>query len=459
MLNDAEATRVVEEQLARLPVTMRNAVYLMVGNAQMDRGIAAMWGRSESFDDPLQAVLAGIAVHPPAREKFEDAMSKVFRERTVEPDDYYPEVVIGGGINAAIYAMTRYKLGYPAPLIINYGRWGGQFAKPVGNAFYLNSRNRPGSRLDLPGRPGPLNLIPNGVLQPSDISGSEYQTNDDLSFLIRLNLIMSEAVFMQTYVDDVEQVSVNRYRLYSGDTYLCQTSRIVYATGLGRPKDSSSFFDNVQTIDEFLRDMTAEFPLEGIKRAAVVGAKDSGNIAVEALLGQGPQSMGNVASLDFVERIDWYGQEATTACEYRQKTRSRYEGISRYMPRGNGEYTRVFPKPRARDFIALSSAYDLTVLATGFREQVVRGIANQYGPLTPVYDTPFSNRIIAARVGKKAIYVIGPASDIQPSRKELQDAPALQRIGENSAAIFRYAQRTADFAALESQAEYADFAA
>lgn len=442
MLTDAEATRVVE-QVARLPFELRR----MASDPLCDKGIAAMWSRRDEFDDHLTAVLAGMAIYQPARALLEEGMNREFSKR-VGGYDYYDEVVIGSGVHAATYAMSRARLGYPTPLIISDSEWGGTFAYPKGAAFYLNSRNRPGDTIALPGSRGPLNLLPGGVIQPSDIGGQEYQTNDDLAFVVRMNLIMSGAEFMHGRVGRIVKSGTTGYVILDDyDDAICEANRVIIATGLGRPKYPGGRVDNTINIMQFLARMTQDFPLRGIRRAAVIGAKDSGNIAVEALLGQGPGN-NSVGSLDYVERIDWFGQNCTNALDYRDCCRSRYDGISRYMPRDTGEYYRVNPVPGKTPIPQVQSGeYDLIVVANGFENNSVRNLCSEFGAVFGVYN---GNVQVASRVGLEEIYAIGPASNIPVSAVEKRACPVLSTISENSAAIFRYAQRVADFAFLSN---------
>ena len=54
--------------------------------------------------------------------------------------------------------------------------------------FYLNSRNRPGNG-GLAGDQGAsLNYLPGAPIQAANVSMTEFQTNTDMAFVIRLAL-------------------------------------------------------------------------------------------------------------------------------------------------------------------------------------------------------------------------------------------------------------------------------
>lgn len=414
----------------------------------MNDGVLAMMDRETEFHSSLAAKLTGVFLNSAGRAHYEKALDEMWAITSMTTSSIpreVPEIVVGGGLHAAIYCAVRVHEGHPKPLVIEAKeRVGGTFAVSHDASFFLNSRNRPGN-LGIPGRDEALNVLPGAPVQPADLSGAEYQPNSTLAFSIRSTLAMYARVLVGHEVTAADSTSVTL-----GTGKKIKTTRVIYATGLGSPNSPEGGIDGKYAMDymQFLSHMDNMFPFKGVKRVAVVGAKDAGRTVIEALIGQGPPSRLSVASLDFVESIDWYGvsESCVTKKGWRENNRSRYQGIGRVLPTSTDEYGnpsedgRVNPIIRKADVAGIGfdgayidgARYDLVVWATGFTPQL--DVSDWY-----VYK---AGRREVARMAESSVFVIGPASQI----KDTKEANVPDTVPENAAAVFRYADRTAALA-------------
>jgi hypothetical protein len=202
----------------------------------------------------------------------------------------------------------------------------------------------------------------------------------------------------------------------------------------------------------FMRRMDEPFPFKDIRRVAVIGAGDSGRTVIEALTGQGPSSGMSVASLDWVERIDWYGLDQ----QYVRKTweecnRSRYRGIGRALPQdAQDALARVRPiVPRATSInegfncvYVNEVPYDLAINCTGFLTNVV---GNDSGSTPDLYTV--NGRAVGNWLPNRDVFAVGPAASLAFTPDETTYLAEALKIKENSTSIFRYAGRTAALAA------------
>jgi hypothetical protein len=201
-----------------------------------------------------------------------------------------------------------------------------------------------------------------------------------------------------------------------------------------------------------------DFPLEEFgDRVAVIGAGDSGSCVVEYLLGQGPPSGLDVASTAFPKRIDWYGQECLFKEDYDRYARSRYAGIGRYMPRLDepNYYARVFPT-RARALSIergnvvfyrdgakqprRSGPYDSIIVCSGFNETdalLTPGVTER-----PIETVEVDGLPVAKRYSATQVYRVGPAADLPVTNIEKEENKVLEKVPQNSVALFRYNRRT-----------------
>lgn len=421
----------------RPPERIRTALSEISENPAMNDGIKMMAERAAEFESPMAAKLTGVYMNPKALEQFDAAMDIYFKETKIP--SRVSEIVVGGGLHAAIYCAIRVQEGHPKPLVIEEKeRVGGSFAVSRTPTFYLNSRNRPG-RGGIPGREESLNYIPGAIVQPADLSGEEYQTNSALAYTIRTALAMYARVLTGQKVMEIEANSV---KLENGKTI--KAARVINATGLGA-SNKPEMADGKHMVDamEFFAMLDKPFALQGLKKVAVIGAGDSGKTVIEALIGQGPTSRFSSVALDYIEKIDWYGvpQECWGKNEWKSRNRSRYQGIAREIGR------RVTNKPIRLDGPARldvkvgvasnfavgfdgayvdGKRYDLVVWAGGFNSLNI-GNAQPY-------------LVMGRNVARtdSGIFIVGPAAQL-PEEADLATA----NVPENTVAVFRYADRTA----------------
>lgn len=427
----------------RPPDRVRTVLSEISADPIMNDGILAMMDRETEFHTALSAKLTGVFLNPAGRAHYEKALDEMWADTPIPRE--VPEIVVGGGLHAAIYCAVRVHEGHPKPLVIEAKeRVGGTFAVSHDASFFLNSRNRPGN-LGIPGRDEALNVLPGAPVQPADLSGAEYQPNSALAFSIRSTLAMYARVLVGHEVKAADSTGVTL-----GTGKKIKTTRVIYATGLGSPNAPEGGIDGKYSMDymQFLSHMDNTFPFKDIKRVAVVGAKDSGRTVIEALVGQGPSSRLSVASLDFVESIDWYGVAGSclTKQGWRENNRSRYQGIGRVLPSEVDEYGnpkedgRVNPINRKADVAGIGfdgayidgARYDLVIWATGFTPQLDVSDWSVYK----------AGRREVARMAESSVFAIGPASQI----KDTREANVPDTVPENAAAVFRYADRTAALA-------------
>jgi len=426
------------------PKRVRDVIREITGDLTMNGGVEAMMGRVKEFENPLAAKLAGIATHPLARARFDAELDQMWANTPVPSE--VPEVVIGGGLHAAIYCAARVAQGCPKPLVIEEGeRAGGIFAVSTMPSFFLNSRNRPGE-LGVPGRDEALNFIPFAPVQPADLGGDEYQTNTEMAFAIRATLAMNARV-----VTGRKVLRAQNRRVILTDQTVIDCERAIYATGIGEalvPPGENCDGERLLSYTQFLASLDKPFPLEGMRSVAVVGAGDSGRTVIEALIGQGPPRTDTVASLDWVERIDWFGvdPESHDREGWERCNRSRYKGIGRAMPRpARPEQADGRIRPIARRARFVSTSYN-GAYVDGVRYDKVIWCAGYSQGSAEQADRINGNPVVVggrevARENNRNVFAIGPCA-----RLDYTVPPGTQGVPENTVALFRYADLTANFA-------------
>jgi hypothetical protein len=296
-------------------------------------------------------------------------------------------------------------------------------------------------------------------MQPSDVSGAEYQANADLGLVVRCTLALN-AVVRQAKVTEIVKNGSRLVVVTNRGNVVAR--RVIIATGVGAPlRVLGVTYDNerLMSFAGFMRrfDQTM-FPLRGLGRVAVVGAGDSGRTVVEALTGYGPYMGASVASLDYVPQIDWYGVGTTMTKErWLQCNRTRYKALAALFPNAKGTVrnARVVPRPRAdgvfrtTDGVQINGqSYDTAICCLGFDAPEQR-----WPPLDPSFDLGvfrsgtdgvFGVPLGKASVGDRALVVVGPAANI-PFEDNSDPEP---RIEENRVALFRLAPRTATLASI-----------
>lgn len=441
-----------------LPRHLANFEKTVTADPEMSEGVEAMLGRAEDFRSSRAAFLAGVAVHPPSVDFFNEFLEEELWGGDRKTPARTDEVVVGAGLHAAIYCSVRVALGFPRPVVLEAReRVGGTFAVSLKPSFYLNSRNRPG-RLSVPGEPsGSLNYLPGADLQPSDLSGSEYQVNSDMAFVVRAQLAMHADVFRSRRVTGIEGVTSPKtrsrsYRVFVSGQAPLSADRVVLAPGPGKPREFLPGAPQTSTFEEFMASMDRPFPLQGMERVAVVGASDGGRTAVEALTGQGPAAHWSVASVDRPRDIDWYGCAQPTRAEWENCNRSRYKSLGRVLPKEAGQ--RSIVRPLAKNVATVTQGYeqvfvdgrpyDRVLVCTGYDPQFF----SMTGSLALVEPSPYAigGRPCARKYGSERVFVVGPAAQIDVDTAERQASPGLVNVPENSTALFRYAERTAALA-------------
>jgi hypothetical protein len=321
----------------------------------------------------------------------------------------------------------------------------------------MNSRNRPGP-LSIPGEMGSLNFIPEAPLQPSDLGGDEYQTNDAMAWVIRMSLAMNAKVVPNARVTNIKAATDKEWRLDLFDGRRIRTPRIILATGLGaeRPVAPLLQSDRILGFSEFMKRMDSPFPLRDMKRVAVIGGGDGAKTIIESLTGKGPSRGYSVAALDWPDKIDWYGAEATNKADWLKCNRARYSPIAsllrdpnkpqrpyRVEAQGGSLTSEQFGVGYNCVYVG-QTPYDYIVHSTGYVNELP-GLSG--GPETYEQQRINARRFGRARLDYKApanIFIIGPASDLKVVPTEVE---ILQGVAENNTSIFRYAPRTALLAA------------
>lgn len=437
-------------------ITPSNVIGNMIDDAldkkSLRAGIEAMRTRTD-FRSTLERDLAGIAAIPAARSEFMTRLSTFWEGATLSSFQDYTraELVIGSGPHAATYCATRVREGFPRPYVIERyspGSVGGTFTS---GPFLLNSRNRPGP-VGSPDQDIALNDIPGGPIQPSMVSALEYPTSMDMVFCIRAALAQYANVIPSVEVTDLVSTTGSDVRVITSDGSFT-FGRVIDARGCGNPIAKGD--KNILTFPQLLnrmRDMS--FPLQGIKRVAVIGGGNSGACAAECFLGLAPAPHMSMIGMDYVSRVDWYTNgDANATCEgVRASERGRYVKLGQFME-GNVSNSsvrlKVFPyeayAARAGDMVTVADrTYDLAVVCTG-NKLVSLGVSdNDYISLV----RPGSgNGPVIAKKMRDNWYKIGPAASIDFSASER----AAEVVGNNEAnkvAMFRLTPKTAALATM-----------
>lgn len=414
--------------------------------------LEAMRERAAEFSSPMEMQLTAIALSPVYRETAETELDRFWSDRSrftqLYRADRRREVIIGSGYHAAVYATQRARLGYPKPIVLERSsRVGGTFAMTDRPTFYLNSRNRPG-RGGLAGdRRANLNYLPGAPIQAANISMSEYQTNADMAFAIRIALAEYADVF--TGVTALGAAGSDLQITTDGDDYVLTPGRIIDARGLGDPVVTSDPISRIFNFPDFMKHMTGQWPLRGVRQVAVIGGGDSAKCAVEALIGIGPQSSLTIPVLDNVDRIDWYAESLPFDCaDWRKAVRGRYQAIGPSLRadrfgerRINIFHQRVSPVALpSGDALIGGRSYDMIVMATGSAEKRLPG-------LSPASYSSYEvgGRFVAKKSFDYNVFRVGPHADLQFDAAER--ASGVADIAANAVSMFRTGSKTAALAA------------
>lgn len=457
----ADASEILDQVVKALPAGPAAATQAVMGDAAQSREVKLFADRAAGFSGPMAAMFAGIIANPAANSYFDASLTRHF-ERTREYEDGFlgggdtttpfPEVVIGSGLHAAIYCAGRVARGFPPPIVLEQSpRVGGSFAVSARPSIYLNSRNRPGG-LGLPGTPDALNRIPGAPVQPSDLGGDEYQTNAAVAWPIRLSLAMYARAMPNVTVDAVVGLG-DEAAVLLADGREVRAKRVIIAAGMGYPVTLPGQLPGstrVLTFAQLMRQMDEPFPLQGMRRCAVVGVGDSGKTAIEMLTGQGPGGHLSVASLDWSERIDWYGvpRGCSSRSSWENTARSRYKGIARLLPDGRFRERLARVQPFSERVDAVAEGCDSVYLNDRSYDRVVLALGYEGPTLVSPDRVPYKvgGRTVASVTPEGPIYTIGAAASIPVTQRERGFFPAAE-AKENAVAMWRLAPRTAALAA------------
>ena len=473
----------LDKALQTLPYPVGDA-YIIAGRQEWNEP-AEMYTRRKEFADPRAALYTAAFQNPKIYEEFDrlldEGQFQALAYVRAGSFLYEDTVIIGSGITAAVYAAKLAEenagKGTMLPLVLEREqRAGGTFGMTRKPAFRLNNRNRAGE-LGFPGSTGSLSYIPGAVVQPADLNADEYQFNNAVGFAIRATLARYARVATGVEVKAANIYENGRYvQIVLEDGTTINANRVIIATGFGDEQRPAATGPGRITFSQFMRRIdTQPYPMRGLKRVAVIGAGDGGRTVIEALTGQGAPMGMSVMSFDRPERIDWYGPGVTmTKSSWREQNRSRYDGIARVLPRDAYDRNAVVtPKNRAGYTTPTQDGgcrvdgerYDLVIEVTGYVQpagiQLETSAGEDNRPLAGalIYsrygvDTDLrgpGGEVVAKKVRTLKAWLAGPAAELPLSAEESRAYPS--GIPENTAAIFRYADRTAQLASMLARGE------
>lgn len=410
---------------AEAAIALDKALSVVEGDRKMGAGIRACQDREQGFTSKPAMMLAGAAMIPAARQFVNDALDEAWADAGTLPDDG-GELVIGAGLHAAVYCAVRVARGYPKPAVAEAsGVAGGTFA--LGD-FRLNSTTAPGvtQEASLTVQRS-LNYIPGAPVQVSDFSGERYPMSGDMAFAVRCSLAMNARVYPSSRAD-VSPLGTVTCGGVTRTPY-----RIIRATGCGVPdlQGITPDGDRVMTFPQLLERMRRPFPLQGMKRIAIIGGGDSGTCAAEELLM--PRAM-SPSGLDFPQ-VDWYAPgKPQTPQEWVSRVTRRYLDLAPHI----GDRLRVINAraevARAGDLlVAGAGLYDHVVICTGF--ETPRSVPDLFAP---------SGIALARKYGNRRDFTVGPAAQLPYNATEEAQEWASE---PNKQSVFRLAPRTAALAA------------
>nr|WP_296073291.1 hypothetical protein [uncultured Actinoplanes sp.] len=314
--------------------------------------------------------------------------------------------------------------------------------------FYLNSRNRAGN----PGLAGDqrasLNYLPGAPIQAASLSMAEYQTNTDMAFVIRVTLAQFADVVTDARVLAAGPAGTGVQIDLDGRVPV-RAGRIIDARGLGDPDDAGINGTTIVTFSQFMRRMAGPWPLQGVRRVAVIGGGDSAKCAIESLLGIAPPPVVAAAALDTVDSIDCYAEALPETCEqWQREVRGRYQAIGRYLRPDRRGVRRLTVLTRRARPIALPAmalvdgrTYDLVIVCTGYQETVIDGLELSH---FSSYVIPGAE-VVALEHDDIPAYRVGPHARLRFTTRESEEGIATIRA--NAVSMFRTATKTAALAA------------
>jgi hypothetical protein len=413
--------------------------------ARMSDGAAVMRSRASAFASPDEMALAGVAIDPRSRAQADRALSRWFATATV-PYGTVGEVIIGAGPSAAVYATARVAAGFPKPLVLERStRPGGAFAVSERPSFYLNSEGRPGVQ-GFPRDGDALNVLPGAPIQPSMVTRTEFPTNADVAWTVRVALARSARVVTGAEVAQVYTGS-RPYEVTLTDGRIILANRVIDARGLGDPAPVPAS-PAIQTAPQFMASLDQPFPFQGLRKVAIIGDGDYAKVVAEALVGIGPMDGMGPAALDGFPRIDWYAPSLPIYREdWREAERGRYLRLSSYLPsRSNSAASSAFhdvtvirsraeAAPTVGGALVQGNTYDRVIYATGLKAPLIGPVRFDLEPYS-VGGLP-----VALNYPGRDLYVIGPACDLDFTSREVNVGVA--DVAANKVALFRSTPRTA----------------
>jgi len=322
-------------------------------------------------------------------------------------DTYIPVLVVGTGPQSQIFnAELQQELpdfSVPALTVEKEQHMGGTFRTGEGMNFLLNSRTRPQTdERPRPGTKANINDLRPGILTPGDTTNQAYIDTQDLGRTVSTNHTFSSTVCLgmevESYAPNPAQESGQKGALSvvlvdktNGERTLVRTDNLAILNGLGEDsvkdfgKDDEetrqlvaeeqeklargerSRFMSFEQFSRLMNDPEVPFPLQGVKRVAVIGARYSGNVAVGTLLGYEPRGDKSTTQLDFTEEIVWFGQQARSTEDFVRTNRLRYAQLGLDFSRP-GRFSRIRPNfDRAEGiFVDYNDGEKLGIRTSGF---------------------------------------------------------------------------------------------
>lgn len=354
------------------------------------------------------------------------------------------EVIVGGGVHAAVYAATRVATGHPKPVVLEKeSTTGGIFARLTN--FKMNSANSAGvasvaagpTRLMPLSESDDLNYLPNSPFQVRGMSGMvEYPYSADMAKAVQKTL----DAFAEVYTN--AQITFTRSGLCSTADHSYSfgvAKRIIFAGGLAVP-DSLPKGAAIMSGYDFLRRPVREL---ATKKIALVGGGDTAAQIAEYMLGQGI-----IAPTTPPAQIHWYGGASMPLSKKQWMTgyHARFAPVGRHLPQGKISTTGVLlPYPVLGEVIPTGNTamvngqiYDLVVMATGFVPARCPAVASDIFTVGNMFVARYSEDTS----GQPKVYRIGTAAALNTSYRPYQS-----RFSAASEAIYNLAPRTAALAA------------
>ncbi len=437
---------------------LADALRSIRSSKEMNGGIKAMKSRASLFHSTLEMELTGAAMVPEARAMLRDRVAGYWERNSPKIRDslrysVIPEIVVGGGLHAAIYCAVRVLTGHPAPVVLEKYRPGGVFAVSRSSSWFLNQRNWPGS----PGQPdepysGSLAHLPGAPVQLSHITGSEYPTNADLSFVIEMTLAQYAQVIQGEYVQEADLDYTGTLATIITDSGSFQARRVLDARGIGVPIKPPISSAHDMDFMEFMARMDLPFPFQGMSRMAVMGDGDGAVCVLESLLGIGPSTGMSMPELDFLEHMDIYApRKPSNRYDWKRDVRNRYSRVGSYLYRERSdndlERVRLYNQrgkmlPTLNGVVVNGRNYDHSVHAIGWRSH--DNIFSGYEGSPRLF--PDEDTAVARRYGTgDRFFTIGPRAGLPWTGGEVSRGVA--ELAEQLVSIWRLAPKTAALAA------------